>query len=203
MIDHLVYATPDLEATIAEFTSSTGVAPVPGGSHPGHGTRNALVSVGGSTYLEIIGPDREQPEPAAPRPFGIDELDRPTLVTWCVRPFQPLALVIERVRAAGHDPGEVVTMSRARPDGVELVWDLTMPKLDTDSRGTLPFLIDWGRTPHPSFALPAHLELVKLELRHPRPDWLRAVLTAIGGLEHVQVVEAPVAGLSAPLRARS
>jgi hypothetical protein len=203
MIDHLVYATPDLDATVAEFTSSTGVAPVPGGAHPGHGTRNYLVSLGGSTYLEIIGPDRDQPAPDRPRPFGVDTLTQPTLITWCVRPFQPLSLVIERVKAAGYDPGDVVTMGRTRPDGGDLVWELTMPDLSTDSRGTLPFFIDWGRTTHPSFALPAQLELVKLELRHPRPDWLRGVLRAIGDLGNVEVVEAPEAGLRAPIRART
>ena len=202
MIDHLVYATPDLEATVAEFTSSTGVTPTPGGSHPGHGTRNHLVSLGGSTYLELIGPDRTQRAPAQPRPFGIDTLAAAKLVAWCVRPFQPLPVVVARVRAAGYDPGEIVTMARTRPDGMEVVWELTMPQLGDDTGGTLPFFIDWGRTTHPSFSLPAELELVKLELRHPRPDWLRGVLKAIGSLDHVEVTESEVAGIRAPIRRR-
>ncbi len=200
MIDHLVYATPDLEQTVEEFARSTGATPVPGGAHDGHGTRNYLVSIGGSSYLEIIGPDRSQPRPSQPRPFGIDTLQRAQLVTWCVRPFQPLPQVTERVRAAGYDPGEIVTMARRRPDGVELVWELTMPILETDSRGTLPFFIDWGQTTHPSFALPVELELARLELHHPRPEWLRGVLRAIGGLEKVEVVESATAALKAPLR---
>ncbi len=203
MIDHLVYAAPDLDAMVAEFTSSTGVAPVPGGAHPGHGTRNYLVSLGGATYLEIIGPDPDQPTPAHPRPFGIDSLSQPMLVTWCVRPYQPLEVVSERMKAAGYDPGEIVAMGRSRPDGVELAWELTMPRLDSEALGTVPFLIDWGRTTHPSFGLPAQLELVCLQLRHPRPDWLRGVLDAIGGLDDVEVIEAPVPGLRAPLRART
>ncbi len=200
MIDHLVYATPDLDATVAEFVQSTGIKPVPGGAHPGFGTRNSLVSLGGSTYLEIVGPDPEQPKPSVPRPFGIDTLDRPKLITWCVRPYQPLTQVVERVEAAGYDPGEIVTMARTRPDGVELTWELTLPDLTTDSGGTLPFFIDWGRSIHPSFALPGGLELMHIELRHPRADWLRGVLKAIGGLDNVRVVEADVAGLRAPLR---
>jgi catechol 2,3-dioxygenase-like lactoylglutathione lyase family enzyme len=200
MIDHLVYATPDLEATVADFTRATGAKPIPGGAHDGHGTRNYLVSIGGSSYLEIIGPDLDQPKPAQPRPFGIDTLDRARLITWCVRPFQPLGQVMERVRSAGYDPGEIITMGRQRPDGVELVWELTMPVLDTESRGTLPFFIDWGHTTHPSFALPVELELAKLELLHPDPEWLRGVLRAIGGLDNVEVVESAVAGLRAPLR---
>jgi Glyoxalase-like domain len=200
MLDHLVYATPDLEATVEDFTRATGVKPVPGGSHVGHGTRNYLVSIGGARYLEIIGPDRSQPAPNAPRPFGIDTLDRARLITWCVRPYQPLSQVLQRVQAAGYDPGEIVTMARTRTDGLEVEWELTMPILDTDSKGTLPFFIDWGHTTHPSFALTSELELSRLELRHPRPDWLRGVLRAIGGLDKVEVVESPVAGLKAPLR---
>jgi len=200
MIDHLVYATPDLEATVEEFSRSTGVKPMPGGAHQGHGTRNYLVSVGGASYLEIIGPDLEQPAPAEPRPFGIDQLDQARLITWCVRPFQPLTQVLERVKAAGYDPGEIVTMARTRPDGVELVWELTMPDLEGPSKGTLPFFIDWGHTTHPSFALPAGLELIRLELRHPQPDWLRGVLRAIGDLDHVEVVGSDTPGLRAPLR---
>ena len=49
------------------------------------GTRNALLSLGPGTYLEIIGPDPEQPTPAQPRPFGIDDLKEPRLVTWAAK----------------------------------------------------------------------------------------------------------------------
>ncbi|MFD8740899.1 VOC family protein, partial [Streptomyces sp. NPDC059618] len=43
--DHIVLATPDLAATVAEFTRRTGVVPAPGGVHVGLGTRNHLVGL--------------------------------------------------------------------------------------------------------------------------------------------------------------
>jgi len=57
VLDHLVFAAPDLAAAVAQFTELTGVAPVPGGRHPGGGTANYLVGFGGAYrdgYLEIV-----------------------------------------------------------------------------------------------------------------------------------------------------
>ncbi|MGG7574615.1 VOC family protein [Streptomyces sirii] len=173
VLDHLVYATPDLEATVAEVCELTGVRPVRGGSHPGRGTRNELLGLGGGAYFEIIGPDPEQPAPDGPRWFGVDALTGPRLVTWAVR-VTGIAARVAAARARGYDPGDPVAMARRTPDGGRIAWQLTSP-----GEGLTPFLLDWGETPHPSRALPV-VPLVSLGATHPEPAAARDELTALG-----------------------
>src|ERR1700704_5293260 len=92
-IDHLVYATPNLAAGVEQVEKLLGVKAAPGGQHPGAGTRNALIRLGELTYLEIIGPDPDQPKPALSRRFGIDDLKSSGLVTWAAKNVNLDALV--------------------------------------------------------------------------------------------------------------
>lgn len=180
MIDHLVYAGNSLSGASAGITDLFGAAPVPGGSHVGKGTHNELLSLGGATYLEVIGPDPSQPAPDAPRPFGIDALTEAALVAWCVRPQRPLGEIIAEARSAGIELGDVSAMSRRRPDGVLLAWELTLPQLDGPFGCALPFMIDWGDSPHPSDNLPAAVRLVGFDVEHPSASQLRVAFDIIG-----------------------
>jgi hypothetical protein len=193
VLDHLVLATPDLDATSAAV-ERRGIALVEGGPHVGVGTRNRLAGLGPGRYLEVVGPDREQPEPDTPRPFGIDDLAAERLVTWAVR-VPDLDAALDAARSAGHDPGPARAMSRRRPDGELLAWRLAFPP--DDLGGVMPFLIDWGDTAHPSTSLPDGAGLDELVLEHPEPDRVRAVLAALGGAEPVTVRSAPAPSLAA------
>ncbi|MFE0381894.1 VOC family protein [Streptomyces inhibens] len=194
VLDHLVYATPDLERTVAEVAELTGVRPVRGGSHPGRGTRNHLLGLGGGAYFEIIGPDPEQPAPDGPRWFGIDALTGPRLVTWAVR-VTGIAGRVAAARARGYDPGDPVAMARRTPDGGRIAWRLTPPGAG-EGLGPLspvslaPFLLDWGATPHPSGSGLPVLPLVSLGATHPDPGAARAEWAALG----VRWPGEPVAG---------
>ncbi|MDQ1049518.1 catechol 2,3-dioxygenase-like lactoylglutathione lyase family enzyme [Streptomyces sp. V4I2] len=177
-LDHLVLATPDLAATVADFSRRTGVTPALGGAHVGFGTRNHLVGLGGARYLEIIGPDPEQRAYDGPRPFDVDRLSGPRTVTWAISPAD-LDATVAAARAQGYDPGSIHPMSRRRPDGTLLEWRLT----DGDTAhpsGLVPFLIDWGSSPHPSASGLPVTPLLELSATAPDPDEIRPLLAALG-----------------------
>jgi len=192
-IDHLVYAVPDLDTGVAEVAELTGAEAVAGGSHPGAGTRNALLSFDDSTYFEIISVDPDQPEPERPRPFGVDPSQPSRLATFAIHPTgeETIETVAERLRALDLPVGPVVAMSRQRPDGIELRWRLTSnrPANRSDNpspvTGVVPFVIDWGQTETPAKSSPAMGRLVELRISHPDPTTVEALhsigITVSGG----------------------
>lgn len=191
--DHLVLAGPDLSELVDLVESSTGVRATPGGAHAGMGTKNELIGLGPSSYLELIGPDTDQPEPAGPRPFGIDGIVGPQLMTWAVA-VGDLEAAQGAVAQAGCEPGRAHAMARVRPDGVRLEWRLTMPpRLPT--QGVMPFLIEWGDgTPHPAEGLTSDagaLQVEELSLSHPNPGPISLAIEAVIGME-VVVTNGPV-----------
>jgi hypothetical protein len=175
-IDHLVYGAPDLDAAIGALEGRLGVRAAAGGRHVGIGTHNALVDLGGGTYLEVIAPDPEQPDPASPRPFGLDGLTEPRLVGWAVA-TQDIDAAVASARRQGFEPGDPVEMHRVTAEGAGLRWRLT---LNAIAGGAVPFLIAWGETEHPSRGAPHGLVLESFEIAHPDPGDLRPKLAALG-----------------------
>lgn len=176
-VDHLVYATPDLDRGVKEIEQLLGVRATPGGQHPGRGTRNALIALGPTSYLEIIAPDPQQPTPKQPRAFGIDNLNRSKLVAWFVKGSELSRVRNDAVRL-GVPYGDVMSGSRRRPDGTELSWQFTDPVVLIGG-GLVPFLIDWGQSPHPSATAAKGATLVALQAEHPNPDSVRKMLRAV------------------------
>jgi glyoxalase-like protein len=177
-IDHLVYATPDLTAGVKQIEALLGIRPTPGGQHPGEGTRNALIALGPTSYLEIIGPDPDQPKPVQPRKFGIDDLKEPRLVTWAAKGTN-LAQVVDEARRHGVPVGDVIPGSRRTPTGVLLSWHITNQRAFV-ANGLVPFFIDWGDTPHPAKSAAAGATLISLRAEHPDPENVQRMLGALG-----------------------
>ena len=177
-LDHLLYATPDLDATVADLGHRFGVRPEPGGRHPGRGTRNALLSLGPDRYLEILGPDPGEPPPAQPRWMGIDGLRAARLATRVARADE-LARDLEHARLAGEELGPPAPGARRRADGVELRWRMAgadAPRMG----GVIPFLIDWNGSPHPGASSPGGCRLLELHAEHPDAARLKVIVEALG-----------------------
>lgn len=177
-IDHLVYAVPDLADGVRDIEALLGVRLTPGGSHPGLGTRNALLRIGSRVYLEVVGPDPEQTPPPGGLWLTRGAVPLPALATWAAR-----SGALQDLAAGEGGPllGPVRSMSRTRPDGERISWTLTMPRDPLPRHGIVPFFIDWGTTPHPCTGLPDEgVSLVRLRARHPAPEAVRSDLGRLG-----------------------
>ena len=195
-IDHLVYATADLEKSVAGIEARLGVRPAPGGQHPGRGTHNALLALSDRSYLEVIGPDPAQAETAGPRWFQIDRLDAPRLVAWAVKEAE-LDKLRAKAETCGIDLGPVVSGTRQRSDGSWLRWRFTDPATVV-ADGVVPFFIDWGDSPHPAASAPPGPVLESLRAEHPEPMIAMRALSAVG--INLPVTSGPRPALIATLR---
>lgn len=194
LIDHLVYAVPDLRAAVADVEERLGVRAQDGGRHTGLGTHNALLALAPATYLEIIAADPGQPQPAMPRPFGIDGISRSGLVGWALA-CDDIDATVARARRDGYDLGEATDGQRTGPTGTVLHWRMTgSPTAD----GLVPFLISWGDTEHPARSAPRGLTLETFHLEHPDPPSVAPWLAALGA--DVEIRPAAMAALVARLR---
>jgi hypothetical protein len=178
VVDHLVYATPNLAATVADLEAQLGLSSTPGGQHPGRGTQNSLFALGAHAYLEVIGPDQQQPEPASPRWFAIDSLAGPKLVAWAAKSSR-LDDLANEASGSGIKLGPISSGSRKRPDGGRLDWRFTDPStLVAD--GIFPFFIDWGTSRHPAADIDTGCRLDELRAEHPDAETVSDMLQFAG-----------------------
>jgi hypothetical protein len=195
LVDHLVWGGPNLHAEIERLERMTGVRAALGGRHPGEGTWNALIRIGEAAYLELIAPDPAQPSPPHPRWFGLDTLTGPRLVTWAAK-SRDLDGEWSAAEAAGVPLGDVRSGRRELGGGRALSWRLTYPDMRVGD-GLIPFLIDWGDSPHPAQTAPGRLELVALHAEHPDSAAVTQLLMSLGWT--LPVVPGPAPALIATL----
>lgn len=176
-IDHLVIGCRDLAQGAAWLEAELGATPVPGGVHPGVGTHNALLGLG-EVYLELIAPDPAQPEPAHPRPFGLDDpalrvaLEaEPRLIAYVAR---TVALDVLAARL-GPRMGEVRAMTRGA-----LSWRLMFPPQVLDMGNLIPPMIEWQGAGAAAQLPDSGIRLLSLEAEHPELGALKAALAERG-----------------------
>jgi glyoxalase-like protein len=197
-IDHIVLGARTLEEGAAFVERHLGVRPEAGGRHDGVGTRNMLLGLGPSCYLEVMAPDPDQPEPPHPRPFDLDDpavrtmLEaEPHLLTWVAR-TPALDAVVARL---GPRAGEVRAMTRG-----DLSWRLAMPPQRQDMDNLVPPLIHWNGPNAASRLKDSRCRLVALEAEHPDAESVRAALRERGLEDAMRVRQSPHTRLVARLR---
>lgn len=170
-LDHIILGCTDLDGGIEFVFRHLGVRAIPGGVHPGAGTRNALLSLGERRYLEIMAPDPKQPDAADLR--ELRTLKRPALLGWAEH-RDHLDEFAGALHAAGVDYVGPVPGSRQRPDGSVLNWKSLA--LKEDEHGIVPFFIEWSATSaHPSLDSPKGCEIDGLQITTPNPAQLSAL----------------------------
>jgi hypothetical protein len=133
-IDHAIIAARDIDAVADRLWQRHGLASLPGGRHPGWGTHNRIVPLGGP-YLEIIGvaDDDEALRDPMGRWLLAHTASGDPLMGWCCE-TDALEDVAQRLGLA-LEPG-----GRDRPDGTRLTWRLAGRDV---ALGALPFFIAW------------------------------------------------------------
>lgn len=192
-LDHLVVVAPDLAEGVAHVRDCLGLDLPEGGRHPEMGTRNHLLRLGASTFLEVIAVDPEAAPPARARWFGLGEAAR-VRAEWeagrRLRGFVARTDDLDTLLAAHPDLlGAAATMTRGalswrfglRPDG-------TWP-----ADGAAPYAMDWGRRPHPAGTMPdLGARLADFTLEHPDPDATAARLAGLGLVDPLRIVPGPL-----------
>src|SRR5262245_53913139 len=140
-MDHLVFAVPDLVQGIERMERLTGVRAQLGGQHPGRGTHNALLSLGGRQYLEIIAIDARQGEPQGLLFPELEGLRAPRLIAWAVA-VASLADTARRAEAANIASVGPLAGARVQAGGAMLTWKTL--RVSSSTIAVLPFLTGWG-----------------------------------------------------------
>lgn len=177
-LDHIIFAAPELEQGMDVIESILDTRPVIGGRHPNFGTHNALLSIGDNIYLEVIAPDPDLEIP--PHGLFLEEAFQkpPHLATWVIRSYN-IEETLSGIDNTIVQMGALQSGSRMTPDGQKVEWKLSDPYV-LPMGGAIPFIIDWGSTPHPSSSLPNAGHLIGLSLDHPDPSTVDRVLRHLG-----------------------
>jgi Glyoxalase-like domain len=187
-LDHIMIAIRSLPEGIAEFERLTGVKAGIGGKHPGRGTENALVSLGGGSYVEIIAP---QPDATLFADYErMRTLDHLTIFTWAVG-VTDVAAAAAALTSAGLAVTPPQPGARVTPAGERLEWSTF--NLADRSMAIAPFFIQWSPgTKHPSTTSPGGCSVSALKLQDPAIARLSAGLNALG-VSGVTFAEGPPA----------
>jgi hypothetical protein len=169
-VDHIVYVCDHLPTGIEYIADLFGIAPEISGKHMAWGTHNALLSLGGECYFEVIAPDPDNPVEATI--FDFQNKKEDLLLTWVYRP-ENIQFCYDQGHAIGVPFGKIQSGSRKKVNGSLLEWHISDLSI-TLADGVIPSLIDWKNSPHPAPHLPQGCTLKNLKAIHPDAKNIKA-----------------------------
>ncbi len=172
-IDHIVLAVKELESGVRQFEEKTGVKPIYGGSHPDRDTHNALVSLEGGIYIEILAPKDDLVE--VPEFFkGFDQL---TPVGFAIS-VSDMVNLHERVKKLGFKTNGIEAGSRHTPEGKLLKWELLL--LNDPNLFMNPFFISWSDdSSHPTKDQSVECTLKTLQFTTPNKKDVKKIFKTL------------------------
>ncbi|WP_449278516.1 VOC family protein [Leucobacter sp. GX24907] len=196
--DHLLWVVPDLAWGVEEFADRTGVQPRIGGSHPWTGTRNALVHLGGVTYVEIVAPDLEQHLHGAglEGTIGGALLDVEPGVWTFAHSHRDLDGLVRTAGEAGYSTAGPRRWNRRGRDGSFMEWSVAFAG-ESEFGAAAPFYVGWEELIHPTAKMrkPA-LDLRSITVTAEDPAALRAFYDTVGiGTVGIGAAEVDTAGV--------
>ena len=159
-LDHVSYATSHdtVIDVVQRIGSQLGASFIDGGIHPQFGTRNFILPLKNSRYIEVVCP---LDHPAADKtPFGQLVSKKVEAgggwLSWVVAvdDLAPIEKMLERNAVEGH---------RRKPDGNDLFWR-QIGVLDTLDQASNPFFIQWKSQSHPSTERESSISLSSIEI---------------------------------------
>ncbi|CAM5771043.1 hypothetical protein LMIY3S_03375 [Labrys miyagiensis] len=183
-LDHFAWASASLERAVADLESWTGARAQAGGSHPGKGTRNAVLSLGQGLYLALDGPDPAQPL-VDNNGAWMSKLDGYLLFLFAVATDDLEGA--QRILADHGVTTQVASGERRTPSGRLIAWDCLVGG-DPDFGSALPHVMRWKTDAHPSQDNPGDCRLAWFGIRHPRIDRVRRLYADLG-LEGAELSE--------------
>ncbi len=159
-LDHVSYATSHdtVIDVVQRIGSQLGASFIDGGIHPQFGTRNFILPLKHSRYIEVVCP---LDHPAADKtPFGQLVSKKVEAgggwLSWVVAvdDLTPIEKMLERNAVEGH---------RRKPDGNDLFWR-QIGVLDTLDQASNPFFIQWKSQSHPSTERESSISLSSIEI---------------------------------------
>jgi hypothetical protein len=187
-IDHILLGAADLDRATELVAKITGVHPAYGGKHP-TGTHNALLSLGGRSYLEIIA---LQPGAKAPAYFSdLAKLENPAPIGWAVSGGD-LQSLRDSLEKGGFQLTPPEAGSRITASGTTLNWQTFRV---ASNFAQAPFFIVWSAgTPHPSTTSPAGCKLRAFAIASPDLTELKRLKSTLA--LRVDLVNSPTPGFT-------